>query len=461
MTSPARRERISTSTRVIEAAQRFDPAAIQPMAEWDNEHGVIGAVLLRPELFVSLAQILQAGDFFDLANGFIWHAYEELTNQNTPIDFRTVADFLDAEGNFDLKGTVLVDRLVKTANACPNPDNAEAYAQQVRNAALRGRVLVAVSDIAKEAQDKSISIDQLVNDCNAKMFKATEQYYERPTSARELASLHYAHVEAAGQGKTPGILSGFKGLDAHIAFYPQEVTVFAGGSGMGKTTWLLSAIRRMCIAGKSVALFTLEMSADRDVMRALHAIHSGVVKRAMKNGDLTASQKEKFVQAMGEISNWPLHIIDEFQNLTPTQLRRKLMYLMSREKIDFVAVDGLWLMQPDKQTREGRYQDVTNIMRALNNIAFDLDIPIVITHQYTGERMEDRPTLSHLSESRGVDRNAQVVLGMYRDGYMFGDVSNPEAEIHILKDRNGDGTGKMVNIIFDGCGYKEIGDGTP
>jgi replicative DNA helicase len=454
-----RREKVSTNTRVIEAARRFDASAQEPMAEWHNEHAVLGAVLLRPKFFPLLANILQAGDFYEMGNGFIWHAYEELNVQGNPIDFRSVADFLDAEGKFEVKAEALVERLAKTANACPNPDHAEYYAQKVREAALRGRVIVACHDSIQDSENRGLSIDALVNNVNARMFKATEQYYERPTAARILASKFYDHVEEVQDGKSGSVLSGFKQLDALISFYPQEVTVFAGCAGMGKTTWVLSAIRRMCMAGKRIALFTLEMSADKDVMRALTAIHSGIAKRGLKNGDLTPAQRALFTKSIGEIGGWPLHIIDEFQNLTPTQLHRKLSYLMSQEPLDLVVIDGLWLMQPDSKSKENRPQDVANIMRALNNIAFELGIPILITHQLRRD-MDNKPTLTDLAESAGAERNAQVVMALYRDGYRFGDATNPEAEIHILKDRNGDGTGKVVNIIYDGCGYREIGDGT-
>lgn len=454
-----RRDRVTGKGQVIEAARRFDPAAQPELADWNAERAVIGAPLLKPQIFPALAAILQAGDFFGVAEGFIWHAYEELTRYGDPIDFLSVADFLDAEGKCELKGAALVERLTKTANACPDPDNGEFYAKKVREAALRGRVISAAFKIIQQSQDRSIQIDELVETCNAEIFKATEQYFDQRTGIRDLTSHFYDVVEDAAAGKSGGLPTGFKTLDTHIGYYPKEVTVLAGGAGMGKTTWILSSIRRLCMMGKRVALFTLEMSASEDVMRALLAVHTGIAKRALKHGDLTPAQRALFTKAVGEVSEWPLDVIDEFQNLTPTQLRRKLSYLKTQGETELVVIDGLWLMQPDEMSKDGRWRDVTNIMRALNQVAVDYNVPIVITHQYK-DVLDDRPRLSDLAESRGVDRNAQVVMGMYRDSYQFGDVANPAAEIHILKDRNGDGTGKMVDIIYDGCGYREVGDGT-
>lgn len=454
-----RRERVSGKGQVIEAARRFDPSAQPDLADWNAERAVIGAPLLQPEIFPALAAILQPGDFFGVIEGFIWHAYEELTKRGDPIDFMLVADFLDAEGKCDLKGTALVERLTKTANSCPAPENAEAYAKKVRDASIRARTVGAAFKIIQQAQDRSLSVDALVEACNVGIFQATEQYFEQQTGARDLVSIFYDVAEQAKAGQSGGVSTGFAALDKHIEFYPKEVTVFAGGAGMGKTTWVLSCIRKACLAGRRVALFTLEMSAAEDVMRALMAIHTGIAKRGFKQGNLTPAQWALFTKAIGEVSNWPLDVIDEFQNLTPIQLRRKLSYLKTQGQTDLVVIDGLWLMQPDEISKDGRWRDVTNIMRALNQVAVDFNVPILITHQYK-DVLDDRPRLSDLAESRGVDRNAQVVLGMYRESYQFGDVDNPEAEIHILKDRNGDGTGKMVNIIYDGCGYKEVGGGT-
>ncbi len=455
-TDTQKRQRVAgVKPLAMAGAPLFNPFAPDTFIAHEEEDAVLACVLHQPDLFPALSAILQPADFWGLIRGFIWHAFEGLFATGVAIDVLTVAKFLDDEGKSPLKGSELLPELASIMRKAPSIENAEIYARAVRDAALRLRLMNAGAQIQLQAADQSIPIESLVDASNLAIFEATEQRAEKPTNERQLASHYYDVMERGKDTGRRGILTGFPELDRELGgIHEGEVTVLAGGAKMGKTTILLSILRHILTSGLRVALFSLEMSANEDIQRALISIHTHIPRRALKVHDLSPTQWSAFVKGIGEVGAWNLHVIDDFKSLTPLQLRRKMRTLMAVEAFDLVAIDGLWLMEPTTpDKREGRHRDVFNIMRDLTEQAADFALPILITHQYKTGTNNARPGLADLSESAGVMRNAQVIIGTSREMEHNRYVAGASAELYVLADRNGDGTGTQETVWFDGFGY--------
>jgi replicative DNA helicase len=225
--------------------------------------------------------------------------------------------------------------------------------------------------------------------------------------------------------------------------------VLAGGEGMGKTTWGLSNVRNVVKAGKRAAVFTLEMSQE-EIIRIFTSMETGIYKSVLKQFTLSDYQWKLFTKAAGDISNWPLEIVDDFPTLTPVQLRRKLRTLTQKADMDLVVIDGLWLMEASEPAKNDRPRDVFTIMRDLNQIARDFNVPILITHQYNASiNGKKYPSIYELSESAGVRRNAQVVWGLHRPSYYDRDNVDDATKLYILKDRNGVNVGADVPFLYN------------
>jgi replicative DNA helicase len=93
-------------------------------------------------------------------------------------------------------------------------------------------------------------------------------------------------------------------------------------------------------------------------------------------------------------------------------------------------------------------------------LAREVDVPVVLLSQLNRgveTRANKRPTLSDLRGSGGIEQDADVVLGVYRDDYY--DPDSPDrgtAEIIGLKGRNS-GTG-TVKLLFDAecCRFRNV-----
>lgn len=450
MNALAHRERVST---LPATAQVFARVAAEP-----SEHALIGAVLLDPGVYANVAELVEPVDFAYLYNGFVWYAIDKLAQRGDAIDIVSVADELDRRK--ELAGQPHAQTLAAYMAECPTPDGAEGYARRVREAAVKLRTCNAAGKMIELAVNGEhvTGADGFVDECNRLLFEATDQRAtDTDTSASALMSTYWQAMEDGMEGKTPAAVpTGFPALDDYLKGLARgEVIVVGGAEGMGKTSWMLSVARNVCKHYKlNVIVFTLEM-AQMELMRLFMAMETGIPKDTLKAHALSPFQWAQFVTAAGEIRDWPLHVVDEFPALTPIQLQRRLRRMALQRRFDLVIVDGLWLMEPtlDPEARAPeRPRAVGLIMRDLNAIARQFNVPILISHQYNVEahtRQDKRPKLVDMAESAGVRRNAQVVLGLYRDSYYGITAISDVTELHILKDRNGRAQGRRVEMVFD------------
>lgn len=440
-----KRDRVAP--QIINMNTPLDPT--WSLADERAEEAVIGSVFQKPALFPILAEILQPADFFYLENGYIWHACEVLSNAGQGIDLITVASKME-ELNSPIKGEELIRKLARMIEGAPDLANAEMYARSVFAVSLRLRVMNSANEIKTLAGDKTLTVDEVIDASDHLLYKATNRHAETRTDTKSIMNDYWTKVETMRDGKlNPAIPTGFAQLDEQCGgLYPGEVTVLAGSEGMGKTTWELSAARNIVKAGKRVAVFTLEMTQE-EIIRTFTAMETGIFKSILKQFTLSDYQWGLFTQAAGQIAKWPMEIVDEFPTLTPIQCRRKLRKLMNGGDIDVVMIDGLWLMEASEPTGE-RPRDVSVIMRDLNLIARDFNVPIFITHQYNADvNGKKNPTVYHLSESAGVRRNAQVIWGLHRASFYDRDSEDDTTSLYSLKDRNGGSVGMKWPFLYN------------
>ena len=99
---------------------------------------------------------------------------------------------------------------------------------------------------------------------------------------------------------------------------------------------------------------------------------------------------------------------------------------------------------------ESRQQVVSDMSRMLKIMAKELNVPVICLSQLSRAsegRPNKRPVLSDLRESGAIEQDADVVIGLYRDGYYNAESENPNlAEAIVLKNRKGQ-TG-TVNLTW-------------
>jgi len=223
---------------------------------------------------------------------------------------------------------------------------------------------------------------------------------------------------------------------------------------MGKTSIALNiALHVARKSGKSVAVFSLEMSREQLAMRLLSA-SAFIDGKRLHTGRLSGdSEWHSLAEAAKLISSSDLLINDD-ASLTVTEMNAQCRRL---QNLGLVVIDYMQLMSAATNERgyrgENRVQIVTEISRTMKVMAKELNVPIICLSQLNREnekRAKDdrRPQLSDLRESGSIEQDADIVMGLYRDDY-YNEHSEEKgvAECIVLKNRRGE-TG-VVKLKWD------------
>ncbi len=433
----------------LEAAPETTGPQLVPHSR-ESEEAVIGAVLINPEAYYDVAQFLQQDDFYIHRNQWIWQAFIALHDRNEAIDFVTVTEELDQMGHLaDIGGAAYITKLI---NNVPSSLHAEAYGRRVEETSIRRRMLTAANKIAKLAYEENLSLETVMDDSEKAVFNVSERRLTRDLQPiRTVLSDYFDRIEELSQRDDAlvGVPTGFFDIDKMLGgLQPSDLLIIAGRPGMGKTGFLLSALKNAALIHKKhVAVFSLEMSNEQLVQRLI-AQETGIDSTRLRSGKLSPDEWLLFTQAIEVLTD--THIfLDDTPALTPLQLRTKCRRLHLEYKLDLIMIDYVQLMGGDIRSNN-RVQEVSDITRNMKILARELNVPVLAAAQLSRaveQRSDKRPILSDLRESGSLEQDADIVMFIYRPEVYEEDTALKNlAEIIIAKHRNGP-TGD-VQLIF-------------
>ena len=414
------------------------------------EEAVIGAVLINPEAYYDVAQFLNPDDFYIHRNQWIWQTFVSLHDKNEAVDLVTVTEELDQMGHLvDIGGAAYITKLI---NNVPSSLHAEAYGHRVEETAIRRRMLNAANKIAKLAYEENLTLDTVMDDSEKAIFNVSQRRTTQDLQPiRSVLSEYFDRVEELSKRDDDlvGVPTGFLDIDKMLGgLQPSDLLIIAGRPGMGKTGFILSAVKNAALTHKKhVAIFSLEMSNEQLVQRII-AQETGIDSTRLRSGKLNPDEWLLFTQAIEVLSDTQI-FLDDTPALTPLQLRTKCRRLHLEYKLDLIVVDYLQLMGGDMRTNN-RVQEVSDISRNMKILARELNVPVLAAAQLSRaveQRSDKRPVLSDLRESGSLEQDADIVMFIYRpEVYEEDSALKNLAEIIIAKHRNGP-TGE-VQLVF-------------
>jgi replicative DNA helicase len=95
--------------------------------------------------------------------------------------------------------------------------------------------------------------------------------------------------------------------------------------------------------------------------------------------------------------------------------------LKRQHGLNLIVVDYLQLVRASSgRGNDGRVQEVSEITQGLKALAKELDVPVVALSQLSRQvesRDDKRPQLSDLRESGSIEKDADIVMFVYREPY--------------------------------------------
>ncbi len=209
-----------------------------------------------------------------------------------------------------------------------------------------------------------------------------------------------ANLAHKNKGKLSGISSGFLALDDLLGgLHKSDLVILAGRPSMGKTALATNMAYNAASnknEGKSVAFFSLEMSAEQLANRIL-AEQASISSDQIRRGKLNKDDFSKLSQVSKEISNNKL-FIDDTPAINVSTLRTRARRLKRKldTELGLIVVDYLQLMRGSKKY-ENRVQEISEITQGLKSVSKELDVPILALSQLSRaveQREDKRPHLS-------------------------------------------------------------------
>ena len=413
----------------------------------EAEQAVLGAMLIDAECVKDVMDQLRPEDFYLRANREIFETIYSMFVYSKPIDGVTVAGEMEKNGLYNDNTR---SYLLQLMEATPTSANVMEYAKIVRDKALMRAVATAAGDITAMVQEGTGSAGDLLEAAEQKIYAI-----RRGRNAQSMVTIgvvlqdvmeRLAELTAAGGEKVPGLSTGFSAVDSKInGLNDSDLLLLAARPGMGKTSMALNvALSAAKESGKTVAIFSLEMSREQLVTRLI-ATEGLVENTRLVTGNLRESDWVKIAEAASALSRTDIRI-DDNPLLTVADMNAKCRRL---DNLGLVVIDYLQLMTSaggKGYSGENRQQAVSDISRMLKIMAKELQVPVLCLSQLSraNEKREDkRPVLSDLRESGAIEQDADIVMFLYRDDYYNEDSEKRNiAECIIAKNRHGE-TGKV------------------
>lgn len=392
-------------------------------------------------------EIVEANNFFLPAHQAIFRAIKNLSAKGIPVDAITVNDELVRTHMDQQVGGVLY--LNSLAQYVPSAKNMVAYANMVREAAMRRKIIAAAETAIQDALTKggkSAAVIAEELEKNALSINSKVDQTECATMAQDAVRQFLAKLEhrASNPGALEGVPTGYTPLDEMTSGLKDgDLVVLAARPSMGKTTFALNIAENVAIAQKlPVLMFSLEMSTAQVKERMVSAL-SMVDSSRIRSGELSPQERSEVTEASEQIAASKLFIIDS-HNLTSSEMRREARRCArSNGKLGLIMVDYLQLIggSIESSKDENRATELGEICRSLKMLAKELQCPVIALSQLNRSvetRTDRRPIMTDLRDSGAIEQDADVIMFIYRDEYYNKETTEPGiAEIIIGKQRNG------------------------
>ena len=423
-----------------------------PPQNLDAEQAVLGALMVDRELMPVVSEIVIGADFYAPHHATIFQTLHALYERGEPIDKVSVAEELRQRRLLEEVGGL--DLLSQLLNAVPTTASAEYYARIVAEKAILRSLISAGTRISVMGFEPTDDVERTLDRCEQMIFEIGRRQTGGFILVKDLLKPTFEQIDKLyhQSGQVTGVPSGFSRLDQYTAgFQPGELVIVAARPSMGKTSLCLNiAMHAAKIAGKSVAVFSLEMSNEQLVQRLLSS-EAKIDAQRLRNGSIRDEEWGEITRAMGVLAEVPI-FIDDSAALTVGEVRSRSRRLHAGSGLDLIVVDYLQLLHSANPRMTSRVEIIDEICRGLKSLAKELKVPVIALAQLNRSpetRNDKRPMLSDLRESGGIEQEADVVAFIYRDEYYNPPTPENEnlAEIIIAKQRNGP-TG-AVTLRFD------------
>lgn len=412
------------------------------------EAAVLGGIIKEKDALTSVIDILKPDSFISEKHESIYQAILLLFGKSEPVDLLTVTNQLRSTGELEFIGgaTYLARITAKTIAS-----HIEQDARIIVQYAIRRNIIKTMGEVITKGYEDTTDVFNLMDNTEQSLRDIQEGNLNKNIPDLSLVvqkTIQELKNKAEQDGGQTSVPSGFPTLDRVTGgWHNTELIIIAARPGMGKTAFVVSALRNAAIDFKMpVALFSLEMSSPQVMLRLISA-EAEIDSQKLRKGELDTDDWHALHSRLNNLATAPIYI-DDTPALSILELRTKARRLKAFHGIKLLIVDYLQLMTAGNgKGGMNREQEIAAISRSLKTISKELNIPVIALSQLSRSVEtrggDKRPQLSDLRESGSIEQDADVVMFLYRPEYYqiteteTGESTKDIAEVIIAKNRSG------------------------
>lgn len=406
------------------------------------------ATILEIERTVLCSLMLRPGDchrvnlsaecFISEHHADLFQAIQTLGAENKPVDPVSVADYFEQQGRKYLGDLAIT--IAHEAMVTPVP---EAYAHRVMTA-WRQRKAREIGMALVESTDEAAVDQAIASLMNLHAIEQNHEWDAKQATQQAFAELVKIHNSA---GALPGVTTGLDALDDKLGgFHAGDLIIVGGRAAMGKTAMLGGMARGAALKRIPVGVISGEQPVVQMQLRSLSAL-SKIESKKFRTARFEEHEWARLTGATATAAELPMWFLDRSAPSMAEVAR------VARRWKHKYGIKALYVDYLQRVTGEGerKYEQVGFVARALKNLARDLDIPVIALAQVNRaveSRSSQVPRMGDLSDSSEIEKEADEVLMIYREGYYNQDAPQDQARIIVEKNRHGP-TG-FIDVSWDG-----------
>lgn len=416
-----------------EEGLRMLPQAIEA------EQAVLGGLMLRPQAWMDVQDVLTAQQFYRRDHQLIWQAIEDVLKKGREADAVTIGEWFESRGKLELVGDGAY--LIELSATTPSSANVRGYAEIVAETAKRRALIDAGQELIDAAYSpEGRSALDLIGSAQTRIGGLLES---EPCDLESVAPVmervfHRLGERANNEGGISGLTTGDHDLDELVGgLQPGGLYVLAARPKMGKTTKAINVAEHVALRlHRPVAVFTFEMQPEELGDRML-ANQAGINGTRIRTGKLDDVDWANASEATRRLSQAPI-FVSRPKRARVEHVCAQIRRMHARDPLGLVVIDYLQLMEVKGDNRAAGIGDIT---RTLKLTASELGVPFLLLSQLNRElekRTDKRPIVADLRDSGSIEQDADAVIFIYRDEiYNPGSRWEGTAELIVAIQRNG------------------------
>lgn len=410
-----------------------------------TEESVVGSILLDSSCLPDVLPLVSASDFSNSFYKNIFDAAVSLYTSGQTVDPVLILGEMNRRGQADRETE---KRFKELMDFTPTAANVLKYAELLKEESKR-RALIAATDKASNDAMWGANLQAVIDETSAELERLTGTHQAVVSGTDAVDSIREWMEKVRKDPDIATVKTGFSALDEILGgFFKTGFYVIGARPGMGKTTVSLNIADRIAAQNKRVLFVSLEMDKDQITAKRL-AYLSGIGYKAIYTGRVMPDEMDVLENSMDKIIKRGLDVVETGVNSVAD-----LSGLLQASIYDAVFVDYLGLMSPAQEdVQRSKYEQVTNLSKALKALAKNLHIPIIALSQLNREsqsRKEKRPSLTDLRDTGAIEQDADGVILLHREGYYQDE--KPEIEdIEFIVAKNRHGVSGVAKLVWHGA----------